>query len=255
MSKRSALITALVALAMLVVPGSALAKSHHKARDRNHDGIPDKWEKKHHLSLKVNQARRDPDHDGLNNKQEFQDNTNPRDADTDNDGLTDGQEVEVGDNPRDADTDNDGDRDGDEISGKVLSFDQGTDNDPSTGTLTIQSADGTVSGAVDSSTRIECKNEGDGEHGDLHASDHGDENSGSGSGDEGDNGGSGSGDEGDNGGSGSGDQAGNCSTADLTPGAVVHEAKLRTASDGTATFTKVELASSSAGTTTTGGND
>src|SRR6266480_3350332 len=114
---------------MLVVPSSALAKSHHKLRDRNHDGIPDKWEKKHRLSLKVNQARRDQDHDGLNNKQEFRDKTNPRDADTDNDGV----------------------RDGEEIAGTVQSFDQGTDNDPSTGTLTILLPDGTntVSGAVD----------------------------------------------------------------------------------------------------------
>jgi len=130
------------------------------------------------------------------------------------------------------------------LANRPTPFDQGTDNDPGTGTLTIQLADGsTVSGAVNSSTRIECKNEGDGEHHDLRASDHG-----------GDEGGSGSGDEGDNSGPGSGDEAGNCSTADLTPGAIVHEAKLRTASDGTPTFTKVELESAGTGTTT-GGND
>ena len=42
-------------------------------------------------------------------------------------------------------------------------------------------------------------------------------------------------------------QAGNCSTADLTPGAVIHEAKIGKASDGTPTFTKIELESTSAG--------
>src|SRR5437868_1834328 len=120
MSKRSAVITALIAVAMLVVPGAAMAK------DRNHDGLPDKWEKKHHLSLKVNQARKDQDHDGLKNKQEFKHHSNPRDADTDNDGLRDGQEVRVGDNPCDRDTDNDGVRDGEENAGTVQSFDQGT---------------------------------------------------------------------------------------------------------------------------------
>jgi len=251
MNKRSLVITAAVALAMLLVPGAALAKTHHhKARDRNHDGIPDKWEKKHHLSLKVNEARKDPDHDGLNNKQEFKDGTNPRQADTDGDGLNDGQEMEVGDNPREADTDGDGVPDGEEINGTVKSFDQGTDNDPSTGTLTILLPDGTntVTGAVNSSTRIECNNENGGAHGDLRASDHGGDSSGDG----GDRSGSGSSDEGGNetGDENGGEEAGNCTTADLTPGAVVHEAKIEKASDGTPTFTKIELESSS---TTAGG--
>jgi Bacterial TSP3 repeat len=247
MNKRSAAITALVALAMLVVPGAALAKTHHKAKDRNHDGIPDKWEKKHHLSLKVNQAKKDPDHDGLNNKQEFRDNTNPRKADTDGDGLNDGQEMEVGDNPNDPDTDNNGVRDGEEIDGTVQSFTPGTD--PNTGTLAILLPDGTntVTGAVDASTRIECGS-GDEHHG-LRTSDHGGDGGNRGPGS--DNSGPGRGDEnGGETGDDNGDQAGNCSTADLTPGAVVHEAKIEKASDGTPTFTKIELESpSSTGTT------
>src|SRR5438874_737534 len=67
---------------------AALAKSH----DRNHDGLPDRWERHYHLSLHVNQARRDEDRDGLVNKAEFRADTNPRDADTDNDGTDDGEE-------------------------------------------------------------------------------------------------------------------------------------------------------------------
>src|SRR4051794_38133044 len=82
------------ALALLALPGGALAHS----RDRNHDRIPDRWEKKFHLSLKVNQARKDQDKDGLNNLGEFKSHTNPRHADTDNDGVEDGDE----------DADNDG---------------------------------------------------------------------------------------------------------------------------------------------------
>ena len=247
MNKRSLVVTAAVALAMLLVPGAALAKTHHhKARDRNHDGIPDKWEKKHHLSLKVNEARKDPDHDGLNNKQEFKDRTNPRKADTDGDGLNDGQEIEVGDNPNNPDTDGGGVRDGEEIDGTVQSFTQGTD--PNTGTLTILLPDGTntVTGAVTADTRIECDNGDQGDQGgEVHASDHGD--GGDQSGDNSGGGGDQSGDGGDNGGENGAGQAGNCSTADLTPGAVIHEAKIEKASDGTPTFTKIELESTSAG--------
>jgi len=34
----------------------------------NHDHIPDRWEKRHHLSLHVNQARHDQDRDRLDNR-------------------------------------------------------------------------------------------------------------------------------------------------------------------------------------------
>ena len=53
------LLAALGALALLALPSLAAAK------DRNHDRIPDRWEKRHHLSLKVNQAARDQDRDHL----------------------------------------------------------------------------------------------------------------------------------------------------------------------------------------------
>ena len=95
------LLTVAVALvALLLVPSAALAKRG----DRNHDRIPDKWERHFHLSLKQNQAKRDPDHDGLNNQQEFKDHTNPRKGDTDADGVDDGDEVANGDDPTDPDS-------------------------------------------------------------------------------------------------------------------------------------------------------
>jgi hypothetical protein len=206
-------------VALLALPATALASGrHHKVRDRNHDGIPDRWEKRFHLSLKVNQARRDPDRDGLNNKQEFRDQTSPRDADTDNDGLEDGAEVEMGDNPNNPDTNGDGVEDGDEIRGTVQSFDS------STGVVTILLPDGqtTRSGTVTSSTEIRC----DGEHGDMHAADNGDTS-------DGDNGDTSDGDNGDE-----QQQQQSCGTADLVPGAVVDEAEL---DDTGQTFTKVKL--------------
>ncbi len=121
------LVAALGVVAILALPAIASAK----ARDRNHDGIPDRWEKRHHLSLKVNQAPLNQDKDGLNNLGEFQNGTNPLDADTDNDGLNDGQEIEVGDDPTDNDTDGDGVEDGQENAGQQSSADdQSGDDDP-----------------------------------------------------------------------------------------------------------------------------
>jgi hypothetical protein len=96
MTRRLLIIVAAL-VALLVAPSAALAKRG----DRNHDRIPDKWERHFHLSLKQNQAKRDPDHDGLSNKQEFKDHTNPRAADTDSDGVDDGDEVANGDDPTD----------------------------------------------------------------------------------------------------------------------------------------------------------
>jgi hypothetical protein len=259
MKKLMLLITAAAALALLAMPGAALAKRG----DRNHDGIPDKWEKKFHLSLHVNQAHRDQDRDGLNNKQEFKDGTNPRRADTDGDGLKDGQEVETGNNPKDADTDNNGVDDGEENAGTIASF------DPQSGMLVINLANngGTVSGIVNSSTEIECRTaeeqqqeneQEDNDAGEVKMAEDGGsgDNSGSGSTSSGDGGGSdnsGPGDgsttsssttssddgSGDNG-SGDDNQQANCGTADLTMGTVVHEAELQL-ENGQATFEKVEL--------------
>src|SRR4051812_29888219 len=67
---RPMLVLLLALAGMLLVTGSASAK------DRNHDRIPDRWEKRHHLSLHHNQARRDQDRDGLKNRAEFRAGTN-----------------------------------------------------------------------------------------------------------------------------------------------------------------------------------
>ncbi len=113
--------------------------------DRNHNKIPDSWEKKFHMSLNRNQANLDADHDGLTNIQEFLSGTNPRVADTghtgvpdplkdaDHDGVDNAQEFLDGTNPRGADSDHDGVRDGNEIRGTITAF------DPLTGILTLAS--------------------------------------------------------------------------------------------------------------------
>src|SRR3954454_15077164 len=117
---------ALGALALLAMPGLAAAK------DRNHDRIPDRWEKRHHLSLQVNQARHDQDRDHLRNRAEFL----------------------AGDNPRDRDSDDDGVVDGNEQAGTITAF------DAAPGKLTISLFNGdSVSGLVTESTRIKCEDE------------------------------------------------------------------------------------------------
>ena len=116
------LVAALVGVLAIALPGTA------SARDRNHDKIPDKWERNHHLSLHKNQARRDQDRDQLKNRQEFKAGTNPRKSDTDGDGVPDGEEN----------------------AGTIASFD-GT-------TLTINLFNGgSVSGMVTDNTEIKCE--------------------------------------------------------------------------------------------------
>src|SRR5436190_6174112 len=77
---------------VLALFASLLLASAASAHDRNHDRIPDRWERAHHLSLHVDQARRDQDYDGLKNRAEFRLHFDPRDADSDNDGVEDGDE-------------------------------------------------------------------------------------------------------------------------------------------------------------------
>jgi hypothetical protein len=202
---RALLVLALGAAALLALGGVASAK------DRNHDRIPDRWEHVHHLSLKVDQAKRDQDHDGLRNMAEFRTGNDPRDNDSDGDGVADGNEN----------------------AGTIASF------DAASGKLAIDLfGGGTLTGAVDTTTKIKCEDEhshdssanspsGEPEPGD----DHGDDNQGD------DNGGDNSGQSGhDDNGTGA-----NCTTADLTEGAVVKQAELE-ASNGSATFDEVELA-------------
>jgi hypothetical protein len=230
-----ALITLAIAAALLVVPAGALAKS----RDRDHDGMPDKWEKKHHLNTHANDAHNDPDRDHLSNLSEFRHHTNPRKADTDNDGIKDRDELRDGTNPRKDDSDDDGVKDADEISGTIVSFQSNV--------LTIQLAGvgaGKVSGTVNNATRVECDDEND-DADDTTAvkSDDGrggsDDNGGPGS----TSGGSDDGPNHDAGDDDRGEDEGNCTTADLKQGARVHEAKLAKAADDSDVFTKIELAS------------
>jgi hypothetical protein len=205
---------ALGALALLALPGAAAAK------DRNHDRIPDRWEKRHHLSTAVNQARRDQDRDHLRNRAEFL----------------------AGDNPRDRDSDDDGVMDGEENAGTIASFDA-----PS-GKLTVNLFNGDmITGLVTESTRIKCE--------DTHSlsttvnarrgeEESGDDNSGQGEEPGDDNGGDNAGPGSENSGPGRGDEGGegaNCTTADLVAGATVEEAELEL-EHGVATYEEVELA-------------
>src|SRR5712692_5853403 len=134
-------LAAALAVGLMLLPAGASARGKHKNKscprnaraDRNRDRIPDRWECRHNLSLKVKQTNRDPDHDGLNNLGEFQ----------------------AGDDPHRADSDNDGVNDGNEHAGTIQSFvaDAGS---PNTGTLTIAlDGGGTITGKVTGDT--ECK--------------------------------------------------------------------------------------------------
>lgn len=212
--RKIALVMALAVAASLMIAGTALAK------DRNHDRIPDRWEKHHHLSLKVKQGRRDQDHDGLKNRGEWRAKLDPRDDDTDDDGI----------------------EDGDEDAGTIASF----EGDVLTLTL---ARGGTLSAKVTDETDIECDSEpgddrgedegdgehGDGDHGDGHHGDgdHGDDENGD---DEGDDDRARAADDDD------GDDEGNedCGTEALVAGTRVLEAELKVI-DGEAVWTEVEL--------------
>jgi hypothetical protein len=212
------------ALTLLALPTGAAAK------DGNHDRIPDRWEKRHHLSTKVNQAHHDQDRDQLRNRAEFL----------------------AGDNPRDRDSDDDGVIDGDENAGTIESF------DAATGRLTITLFGGdSISGLVTERTRIKCEDEhsaddslrarrGEEEPGDDRGGqgeEPGDDNGGEvGDDEDGDNSGPGSSNSGP--GRGGHDDEGtgaNCTAADLIVGATVEEAELEL-EQGAVTFDEVELA-------------
>ena len=185
----------LLALALMLVlaPGASA-----RSTDRNHDRIPDRWERAHHLSLKVNQAARDQDRDGMKNRAEYRAGTDPRDADTDGDGINDGRED----------------------SGTVVSFTGGVL------TIKLYRNDKPVEGTVDAATELKCppttttgatpRDGGRDGNDDQGENDQGDD-------DQGEN------EQGD------GEQGGGaaaCGTDKLTPGAVVHEAELSTTPDG-----------------------
>lgn len=209
---------ALIALAALLVLG-LVAAGPASAKDRNHDNIPDRWEKRHNLSLKVNQAKRDQDRDQLNNRGEFKTGSDPRDDDTDDDGV----------------------EDGDEDGGVISSFD-GT-------TLTIDLANGgSITGIVDEDTEIKCgdecdhdgddsgpgDNSGPSEHSGSRHRDHGDDDPADEDEDNSDDDSSEDSDSDDS-------EEGDCSVADLAVGVAVHEAEIRVG-NGEAVFEEIELA-------------
>jgi hypothetical protein len=106
----------------------------------------------------------DPDHDGVDNRNEHREGTNPRVRDSDRDGRADGREDadrdglsnaaedSSGNDPIDPDSDDDGLRDGRERAGTVASY--------SDGVLRIRLATGgIVEGAVDQTTELDCRTE------------------------------------------------------------------------------------------------
>jgi hypothetical protein len=224
---RALLALALAAAALFALGGLATAK------DGNDDRIPDRWEKRHNLSLEVDQARRDQDRDQLRNRAEFRSGNDPRDSDSDGDGVVDSEEN----------------------AGTIASF------DAETGRLVIDLfGSDEIAGLVTGQTRIKCEDEhspdssgvhqrhsgedepGDdhGGHGEESGEDHeGEDNSGPGS----RNSGPGSEHSGQSGHDDNGTGA-NCTTADLVVGAVVEEADLEI-EHGKATFDEVELAHAS----------
>src|SRR3954452_6114667 len=119
---------------------SLFSASPALAADRDHDGMSDRWEKRHH----VTKARFDADRDGLTNLGEFRLKTNPRKADSDRDGITDGAEKRLG---TDATSPARGGNDGVEA---VASFAEGI--------VTFTLADGrTVTASITEDTRVECR--------------------------------------------------------------------------------------------------
>jgi hypothetical protein len=187
---------ALVALA-LAFPATASASRG----DRDHDKMSDRWERAHHLNTHRNDARRDPDHDGLRNLAEFKNGTDPRNADSDDDGVDDS----------------------DDVVGTVKSF--------TGGNLTITAADGReLTAAVTDKTEIDCE-KSTGTRGDD--DDHG------GPGREADDGdhNRGEDDEADEDDEGEGAA---CTAAALVPGAKVHDAELGLTAKG-AVWKEIEV--------------
>ncbi|MFY9488176.1 MAG: hypothetical protein WAP35_05715 [Solirubrobacterales bacterium] len=130
--------------------------------DRNDDGIPDRWAKKHGLKASKNQANRDQDRDRVRNLCEYEAGLDPRDKNSDNDRRVDSREdsdkdgmvnlveSEVESDCDDADSDDDGQDDGDEVSGYVHSL----END----VLKIRMVDGTIlSAPVTEHTYVHCE--------------------------------------------------------------------------------------------------
>lgn len=245
--------------------GIALTKGA-AAGDPDGDGLSNRGEFASHTNPRkadtngngVTDGNEDPDRDGVDNDNEARERTNPLRADSnrnhradgaedaDRDGLDNADEDSSGSDPIVPDSDGDGTRDGAEDGGFVASFD-GT-------TLTLKLfRGGSVSGLVDASTDIACDSEqayddlgvervvaaqdGAEQQDDPAAGDP--SSSGDPPGDPGTE------DPGtDDPGTGDpGDTGSECTSADLRPGAVVHEADLDITAGG-AVFATIDLVSS-----------
>ncbi|MBI5310176.1 MAG: hypothetical protein HZB14_03965 [Actinobacteria bacterium] len=143
-SARAVRITIFAIASLLLIAASATAVGG----DRNRDGIPDRWAKRHGLNAKKNQAHRDQDRDRVENLCEYESGLDPRDKnsdddrradgreDSDHDGMVNSVESQVETDCDDEDSDDDGMDDGDEISGYVHSLDGDI--------LRIRMVDGTI---------------------------------------------------------------------------------------------------------------
>lgn len=134
--------------AVLLMPTAADAAR----RDADRDGMPDRWEARHGLSVTKKNARGDKDRDGLRNLAEYRRGSDPSDEDSDNDGTSDEDDDDSSDDSCSSDHD---------LYGTIASF------DPATGTLVID----TVLGAqatyvVTLDTEIEFEDHGSDGQGD-----------------------------------------------------------------------------------------
>jgi hypothetical protein len=126
--RRTGSLAALASLSAVALSSVALSlPSYAAGGDRDHDGMPNRWESRHGLHPDRADGDRDRDRDGLTNLQEYRRHADPRDEDTDGDGHDDGDEVEDGSRSTrllDRNSDDDGVLDGDEDSDH-----DGTDNE------------------------------------------------------------------------------------------------------------------------------
>lgn len=154
--------TIFFAIAATVMVFAIVASADAGRSDRNGDGIPDRWAKKHGLNAKKNQANRDQDRDKVKNICEYEAGMDPRDRNSDNDRRRDGKEDSDDDGMvnsvesvvetdcGESDSDDDGTEDGDEVSGFIHSFDGDI--------LKLRMVDGSIlSAPVTEATSVFCE--------------------------------------------------------------------------------------------------
>lgn len=114
----------------------AVHRTDPTKKDSDGDGLPDGWEVKYRFNPNdaggENGGGGDPDLDGLSNKEEFKQKTDPRNRDTDADGTDDMQEIKNDTDPtrwEDGDLDRDGLTNGKEIAIGTNPLKQDSDGD------------------------------------------------------------------------------------------------------------------------------